>query len=41
MFWIAVLAVLVLIEKLFPFGRRVSQLTGAALIGCGMFVLVH
>ncbi len=41
MFWIAALAVLVLIEKLFPFGRRVSQLTGAALIGCGMFVLVH
>jgi predicted metal-binding membrane protein len=41
MFWIAALAVLVLIEKLFPFGRRVSQLTGAALIACGMFVLVH
>lgn len=41
MFWIAGLALLVLIEKLFPFDRRVSQLTGAALVGWGVFVLVH
>jgi predicted metal-binding membrane protein len=41
MFWIAGLALLVLIEKLFPFGRRVSQLTGTALLGWGVFVLVH
>jgi predicted metal-binding membrane protein len=41
MFWIAGLALLVLVEKLFPFGRRVSQVTGAALIGWGVFVLVH
>jgi predicted metal-binding membrane protein len=41
MFWIAGLALLVLVEKLFPFGRRVSQITGAALIGWGAFVLVH
>jgi predicted metal-binding membrane protein len=41
MFWIAGLALLVLIEKLFPFGRRVSQITGAVLIGWGVFVLVH
>jgi predicted metal-binding membrane protein len=41
MFWIAGLSLLVLIEKLFPFGRRVSQLTGAALLGWGVFVLVH
>jgi predicted metal-binding membrane protein len=40
-FWIAGLALLVLIEKLFPFGHRVSQITGAALIGWGVFVLVH
>ena len=33
--WIAGLALLVLIEKLFPFGPRVSQLTGVALIGWG------
>jgi predicted metal-binding membrane protein len=39
--WIAGLALLVLIEKMFPFGRRVSQATGAALIGWGVFVLVH
>jgi predicted metal-binding membrane protein len=41
MFWIAGLALLVLVEKLLPFGRRVSQITGAALIGWGVFVLVH
>jgi predicted metal-binding membrane protein len=41
MFWIAGLALLVLIEKLFPYGRRVSQITGAALVGWGVFVLVH
>ena len=39
--WIAGLALLVLIEKLFPLGPRVSQLTGVALIGWGVFVLVH
>ena len=41
MFWIAGLALLVLIEKLFPYGRRVSQITGVALISWGVFVLVH
>jgi predicted metal-binding membrane protein len=41
MFWIAGLALLVLVEKLFPYGRRVSQITGAALIGWGVLVLVH
>jgi predicted metal-binding membrane protein len=40
-FWIAGLALLVLVEKLFPFGRRVSHITEAALIGWGVFVLVH
>jgi predicted metal-binding membrane protein len=39
--WIAGLALLVLIEKLFPLGPRVSQLAGVALIGWGAFVLVH
>src|SRR3984957_2230195 len=37
--WIAGLALLVLIEKLFPLGPRVSQLTGVALIGWGAIVL--
>ena len=41
MLWIAGLALLVLVEKLLPFGRRVSQITGAALIGWGVFVLVY
>jgi hypothetical protein len=40
-FWIAGLALLVLVEKLFPFGRFVNQITGSVLIGCGLFVLVH
>jgi predicted metal-binding membrane protein len=39
--WIAGLALLVLIEKLFPLGQRVSQLTGVTLMGWGLFVLVH
>jgi predicted metal-binding membrane protein len=39
LFWIAGLALLVLIEKLFPLGPRVSQLTGVGLIGWGLFVL--
>ena len=39
--WIAGLALLVLIEKLFPLGPRVSQLTGVGLIGWGLFVLVR
>ena len=41
MLWIAGLALLVLVEKLLPLGPRVSQTTGAALIGWGVFVLVH
>jgi predicted metal-binding membrane protein len=41
MLWIAGLALLVLIEKLFPLGPRMSQLSGVTLIGWGLFVLVH
>jgi predicted metal-binding membrane protein len=41
MLWIAGLALLVLIEKLFPLGPRVSQLAGVGLIGWGAFLLVH
>jgi predicted metal-binding membrane protein len=41
MLWIAGLALLVLVEKLLPLGPRVSQITGAALIAWGVFVLVH
>jgi predicted metal-binding membrane protein len=41
LFWIAGLALLVLIEKLFPLGPRVSQFTGVGLIGWSLFVLVR
>jgi predicted metal-binding membrane protein len=37
--WVAALAFLVLIEKLFPAGPRVSQLTGIALVVWGAIVL--
>ena len=37
--WIAALTVIVLAERLFPFGSRVSQLTGAAAVLCGSWLL--
>jgi predicted metal-binding membrane protein len=39
--WIAGLALLVLIEKLFPLGPHVSRLTGTALVIWGVVVLMH
>jgi predicted metal-binding membrane protein len=36
--WIAGLAVLVLVEKLSTFGARLAPLTGAALLGAGLYV---
>lgn len=39
--WIAGLALLVLIEKLFPLGTHVSRLTGTALVIWGVVVLMH
>jgi predicted metal-binding membrane protein len=39
--WIAGLALLVLIEKLFPLGPHVSRLTGAALVIWGAVVLMR
>ena len=38
--WIAALALLVLIEKTFPWGGRMSRVTGAALVGWGTVTLV-
>ncbi len=35
--WIAVLAILVLLEKVLPFGRVVAKVAGAALIAVGVF----
>ena len=37
--WIAGIALLVLIEKTVPWGRRVSQLTGAVLVAWGAATL--
>ncbi len=39
--WIAALALLVMIEKLFPIGPRVSRLTGTALMVWGAIVLLN
>jgi predicted metal-binding membrane protein len=39
--WIAVLALLVLIEKTFPWGGRMSHVTGAALVAWGALTLVN
>ena len=38
--WIAGLAVVVLLEKLAPFGARLSRLTAALLIGVGLYVAI-
>jgi predicted metal-binding membrane protein len=38
--WIAGLSILVLLEKLAPFGARLSQLTAALLIGAGLYVAI-
>jgi predicted metal-binding membrane protein len=37
--WIAGIALLVLIEKTLPWGRRVSQVTGAVLVAWGAITL--
>ena len=37
--WIAGIALLVLIEKTLPWGRRISQATGAVLIAWGVITL--
>jgi predicted metal-binding membrane protein len=39
--WIAALAFLVLIEKTFPWGGRMSRVTGAALVAWGVLTLVN
>ena len=36
--WIAGLAILVLVEKLAPFGARLAPITAALLIGAGVYV---
>jgi predicted metal-binding membrane protein len=39
--WIAALAVLVLLEKLVPFGKSVSRVAGLAFIAMGVWLLLH
>ena len=39
--WIAALTLLVLIEKTFPWGGRMSRMTGAALVVWGALALVN
>jgi predicted metal-binding membrane protein len=39
--WIALLAVLVLVEKLTPFGRLLARVVGTALIGAGVWSLLQ
>lgn len=41
LFWIAALAVLVLFEKVVPFGRLVARLAGLALIAAGVWLLLQ
>ena len=40
LYWIAGLAVLVLMEKTFPFGRFLGRMTGTVLVGWGVMLLV-
>jgi predicted metal-binding membrane protein len=39
--WIAVLAILVLVEKALPFGRIVARLAGAAFVAAGIWLLLQ
>jgi predicted metal-binding membrane protein len=39
LFWIAAIAIVVLVEKLAPAGRYVARITGAALVACGLYVI--
>ena len=38
MLWIAALALLVLLEKVTPFGRRIASLAGMVLIAAGVWL---
>ena len=41
LFWIAALAVLVLLEKVMPFGKSLSRVAGVAFIAMGAWLLLH
>jgi predicted metal-binding membrane protein len=37
--WIAVLALLILLEKLTPFGRQIASLAGIVLVAAGAWIV--
>ncbi len=39
--WIAALAILILLEKLMPFGRVVARIAGVGFIACGVWTLAR
>lgn len=39
--WIAMLAALVLVEKVFPFGRAAARMAGVAMVASGMWIWTH
>jgi predicted metal-binding membrane protein len=39
--WIAVLAILILLEKITPFGRVVARIAGAGFIASGVWMLAR
>ena len=39
--WMLVLAVLIVLEKIAPFGAQLARVTGAALLVLGVVLLVH
>jgi predicted metal-binding membrane protein len=41
LFWIAALAILVLLEKVIPFGRIIARLAGLAFIAGGVWLLTQ
>ena len=39
--WMLILALLILLEKIAPFGEQLARVTGAALLVLGVALLVH
>jgi len=41
LFWIAALAILILLEKVVPAGRMIARLAGLAFVAAGLWLIVH
>ncbi len=39
--WIAALAILILVEKVVPFGRMIARLAGLVFVAAGGWLMVH